>query len=123
MGQNFSGEPYSSDQASSSAWSTIAEIVNRHLAELPARQVIEPCAEHRDFSVSNVRFANPSTQMDSIETYRPFVIDWDLYRADGWPFFDAINYLLSYYAPAFDPERFRAALHSAEFCRPTCCGT
>ena len=111
---------HSAEELGEADWGAIAEIVTGTLATLPTHSVIAQCAEHRDFAMSNVRFARSSSvanspQSESAHTHQPFVIDWDLYSESGWPFSDAINYLLSYYAPSYHQDRFRLTLTDPEF--------
>ena len=75
----------------------------------PAQFIKTP--EHRDFSYSNVRFAESDTASDS----SILVIDWDLFQPVGWPFFDALNLIITFFAPAFNQARFDQALSNDDF--------
>jgi len=108
------------EESGGADWGSITQIVTGALAGLPPHSVIAECAEHRDFAMSNVRYARSSTlpisgRTDSSGNDQPFVIDWDLYSESGWPFADAINYLLSYYASSYHQDRFRQTLSNPEF--------
>jgi len=106
-------------------WQTATQKVMDFLAQSETT-TIRRTPEHRDFSYSNVRIVNSNhprssafirvQSSDSTDSFDDLlIIDWDLFQPIGWPFFDALNLIITFFAPAFHQERFQQALNNDEF--------
>ena len=94
-----------SETANPDVWRSAVDKVATKIDQFSFEQIAR-VPEHRDFSCSNVKF----TQNGDL-----FVVDWDLFQASGWPFFDALYLFLGYFAPGYSEKKFANAVKTEEF--------